>query len=93
MPRAALPQELFEERRAVLEVLPTALRALGLPLVMPNLKGNHGQPQPAKYDELVSASRRADNTTKGEALLSHEGALGQLPQPTARASLTVPVLL
>ena len=28
MPRAALPQELFEERRAVLEVLPTALRAL-----------------------------------------------------------------
>ena len=58
MPRKALEEELEEERRALLGALPGALRAAGLPLVMPNLAGNSGRPQPAKYDELVSTAER-----------------------------------
>ena len=50
MPRKALPEELEEERRALLGALAGALRAAGLPLVMPNLRANPGRPQPAKYE-------------------------------------------
>ena len=71
MPREALVLELVEERRAVLEALPRALRECGLPLVMPKLQCKPGRGQAAKYDELVSTTRRSDGTTKGTALMHH----------------------
>ena len=48
MPRQTLDLELYEERRAVLDALPGALNAVGLPLVMPKLCANPGKPQPSK---------------------------------------------
>ena len=70
MPRAAHPEEAFAERRAVLECLPGTLHALGLPIVMPKLRANPGKPQPAKYEALVSTARRADGSTKGDAVVA-----------------------
>ena len=70
MPRAAHAEEAFAERRAVLECLPSTLHALGLPIVMPKLRANAGKPQPAKYEALVSTARRADGSTKGDAVVA-----------------------
>ena len=70
MPRAAHPEEAFAERRAVLECLPSTLHALGLPIVMPKLRANPGKPQPPKYEALVSTARRADGSTKGDAVVA-----------------------
>jgi hypothetical protein len=54
----------------VLECLPSTLHALGLPIVMPKLRANPGKPQPAKYEALVSTARRADGSTKGDAVVA-----------------------
>ena len=70
MVRAAHAEEAFAERRAVLECLPSTLHALGLPIVMPKLRANPGKPQPAKYEALVSTARRADGSTKGDAVVA-----------------------
>ena len=68
MPRKPLPEELEEERRALLGALPGALRAAGLPLVIPNLRA-------------TMAGRRPPSTSSSNSFESVGAPKSGLPNP------------
>ena len=87
MPRQALDEELEEERRAVLEAPPGALRSLGLPLVMPKLKNGLDRPEPAIMGVVPAtavAAATATSCLRCTCIMTHLNII-----PTAGAALSL----